>query len=83
MQVLVGVLPVLDVSHLVLARNRLKDVGVQALSRLLVRNQTLIHLDLSQNEITYTGAAYLFEALQENQSIISLDLSSHDGQFRN
>jgi hypothetical protein len=73
----------LDVSHVNLSRNRLKDEGIKLLAKNLMVNKTIIHLDISQNEISHRGAEELFERLSSNESIISIDVGCYDGSSRN
>ena len=73
----------LDVSHVNLSRNKLKDEGIREIAAVLIKIKTIIHLDVSQNEISEKGASELFDYLIQNESIVSLDIGCYDGQSRN
>jgi len=78
----------LPLEVLVLAKNRLGDAGVGALSKALHGHELsphaptpsgLVRLDVSENEVTVTGFAVLLQSLRRNRALEMLDLGGNRG----
>lgn len=53
-----------EIAHLSLARNAIGDIGVHAISELLVGSKKLVTLDLAANNITAAGVKQLSDAIR-------------------